>query len=149
MARRVQVNINADDTYTVTFAGATIADARCCWDVIQTYTVDLEPGNYLFASIVKDNGGYAYFSASVTVDGLFLGQTDGSGVFRGATSVAAGWNTDLNYDDSSWTVLTANCGTTAVRIWSNINGVPTQALGFWLPNCNYGPRNTWFFRWKM
>lgn len=149
LARRVQLNIQADDTFSATFAGVSIPDTRWGWGYLQTYTVDLEPGQYLFASSAKDNSGYAFFAVSATVDGLFLGQTDNSGVFRGSVSVAAGWNTNLNYDDSAWTVLTINCGTTAVGIWSNVNGVQTQAVGFWLPNCNYNPRNTWYFRWKM
>lgn len=146
LARRITVYIIVDDTFSATFAGVPMPDPGWGWDSVKTFTTDVEPGQHLFAMSLTDFGGAAWGSVSLFADGVFVGQTDGSGAFRASSSVSTGWNTDINYSDSGWSVISGNCATSWIS--SNVNGVSVRANGFWFPSCS-SKLNTWYLRWKV
>lgn len=82
-------------------------------------TTYVEPGEHLLSFIAADAGGLRMFSTAILYDGQLFATTDLSGqwkVFHNDTiTEPEGWNTQLDFDDASWTSATVACDTTHLQ----------------------------------
>ncbi|KAJ3189651.1 hypothetical protein HK101_008804 [Irineochytrium annulatum] len=113
-ASKVDIFLNVDNDFVLTFnGGSPVVDATAQapllfnWQFTNHFThtfADDEP--LLIAIDASDNGVIAGIAAVVLVDGEVYAATDASDDnFLFSQQVVPGWNSNVNYDDSTWSAI--------------------------------------------
>jgi hypothetical protein len=120
------------------------------WQDLKVISKWVDDGQYLLACTVTDYGVVGGFIASIYADGVLIAETNpGHGWKSLSTGVApaAGWNDNLEFDDSKWTTVTSACpgypAWASVTAAARVNGSMSNWL--WGPTCTT-IQNTVLFR---
>ena len=90
---------------------------------IQISTFNVAPGRYLFASHAKRYGGTQYLLLAILLDWEPYLVSGTLSQFKLSTSApGSGWNTNIDFNDSTWSVWDANSEELASSGLLNLNG---------------------------
>lgn len=152
--RRVEIKLTCDNAFDAYFSNLTSLSGND-WGFVYTMTVDVDPGDYVFAVKAIDGGGIAAFSAIISVDGHYFVGTDRSGLWKASSAYLNGWNFDYNYDDSSWVPINYLCPYEFQNVNAPEFSYPSLATGdpvtnswFWYPTCQQA-NNMFYLRIKL
>jgi hypothetical protein len=145
------IRMTADNEWDIYFAGKSVVGPRdkdyggypYAWSRVTDINMNVVPGKYVFAIHAKDYGTLRAFIASLVYDGKLFAVTDWSAkwkIIARNSAPSAGWNTDLNYDDSSWSTVDGNLICKNQSPWRDVQPIVSIWGGcpqwMWFPNCN-------------
>ncbi|KAH6602466.1 hypothetical protein BASA61_001073 [Batrachochytrium salamandrivorans] len=142
----IGITMAVDDNYTVIINGVayTIPFSLTSYEIVTTYTKTVYgDGPWLITVQGQDIGNVAGLFAVVTIDGVPYSTTaTPTNKFRMTPNApAAGWNTDVYFNDAAWYTQTTDTCTDYNNQWPNLlpnlyaKTSPQVARAMWYHNC--------------